>query len=229
MSLRSRTRATLASVAALILIALLVVPVAAKEDFEARFDAPLSLASAPGSTLHVGWTVFQTVDGREVPISGLPVELRIHSGGNAGTVSARGVETPVGSGHFEATLVVPSGGIGILEMAVPNEQCVDGTCTSWDLPIHLTGDLLVAGTPPGAVVGMLPAPEASSAIAPVVSAGPVTPVAPAVTPVAAAPAADVGSLLPWVAAAAVALGVVAVLAVRPRRSGPRWRPRGSDR
>ena len=128
-----------------------VVPVAAKELGEARLDAPISIDAEPGSTITVGWTVSTMVDGEAQPIVGSPVFIRLTEDGGPGSI-AFGTETPAWSGHYVADVVVPDGGISIVEIGLRGESCENGVCQTSDMTFHLTGDVLVgAAAAPGAV------------------------------------------------------------------------------
>jgi MYXO-CTERM domain-containing protein len=167
MSRRAPTWALFLTMAAMLSLAA-VTPVAAKEGMEARLDAPLSIGSVPGSTMHVGWTVFIMSEGKEVPVYGSPVFIRLLPRAEGEPTIAFGTERPNGSGHYLADIVVPPSGIGIVEIGMRGEQCEAGMCSTSDMVFHVTGDPLAAAGTPGAVVGVLPA--VASPAAPVAAA-----------------------------------------------------------
>ncbi len=142
------------ALAVVALAAVTVVPVAAKGGFEARLDAPISIDSAPGSTLSVGWSVFTVVDGNEVPMYGTPVMIRLLPRGGGEPVMVFGTERPSGTGHYLADILVPAGGIRGIEIGLRGEMCESGVCTASDMLFHLTGEALVSGDVAGAVVGV---------------------------------------------------------------------------
>ena len=146
------------TLAALLLSLAAVAPVAAKEGMEARLDAPLSVASPGGSTMHVGWTVFIMSEGEEVPVYGSPVFIRLLPRGEGEPSIEFGTERPSGSGHYFADIVVPPSGIGMVEVGMRGSQCVSGVCSTSDMVFHVTGDTLATAGTPGAVVGARPPP-----------------------------------------------------------------------
>ena len=58
----------------------------------------------------------------------------------AASTETMGRESPAGSGRYEATIAIPSGGVGRVEVGLFGESCVDGTCTRSDLLFELPED-----------------------------------------------------------------------------------------
>jgi hypothetical protein len=133
------------------LLALAVGPAMAKEGAEARLDTAISRDAEPGSTIDVGWSTFTIVDGREQPVYGSSVFIRLVSPDRQGVSEQAGVETPSGSGHYKASIEVPQGGIGEVIVGLVGEACpANGACYRSDLIFPLTDDPLVSGVPPAA-------------------------------------------------------------------------------
>jgi hypothetical protein len=131
------------------LLALAAIPAMAKEGAEAKLDTAISRDSEPGSTIDVGWSTFQIVDGKERPVYGSQVYIRLVSPDGTGTSEQMGVETPSGSGHYTASIQVPAGGIGEVIVGMVGEACpASGGCYRSDLIFPLTDDALVSGVPP---------------------------------------------------------------------------------
>jgi hypothetical protein len=146
MSDRSRSAASLA--ATLVLVALAATPVLAKEGAEAKLDTAIARDAPPGSTLDVGWSTFMIVDGKQRPVYGSSVYMRL-VGPDGTTTEAAGKETPPGSGHYTASIVVPQGGIDQVIVRMVGEACYQGGgCKPADYVFPLTDDLLVTGAAP---------------------------------------------------------------------------------
>jgi hypothetical protein len=76
------------------------------------------------------------VDG-EWPFAGSPVFIRLTSPDGSASTEAFGVENPRGSGHYLATIAVPAGGVGLVEVGLFGESCVDGACSRSDILFEL--------------------------------------------------------------------------------------------
>jgi hypothetical protein len=154
------------------LASLSVAPALAKEGAEARLDTAIPLDAEPGSTLEVGWSVFFVADGAEQPIFGSPVYVRLVSPDGSASTEVAGVETPPGSGHYEASIVVPEGGVGDVIVAMVGEACsADGRCERSDYVYPLTDDALVSGTDPAAATGSAGVAGVGNALLPLVVIG----------------------------------------------------------
>ena len=84
-----------------------------------------------------------------------------------------GRESPPGSGRYEATITIPSGGVRRVEVGLFGESCVDGTCTRSDLPFELPEDQRVpqaAAAPPVVPLATAAAPAAGRSVAATVAA-----------------------------------------------------------
>ena len=112
---------------------------AAKEGAEASLDAPIALGAEPGSEIEVGWSAgWPDGAGGLDPIVGSPVFIRLTSVDGSEKVEASGTERPSGSGHYLATITVPRGGVGLVEIGLRGESCVNGECTRSDIPFVLS-------------------------------------------------------------------------------------------
>jgi hypothetical protein len=201
---RSRISLLLAIVG---LAAVAVGPAAAKEGFEARLDAPISIGSVPGSTLSLGWTVFTMVDDEKLPMFGSPVFIRLLPRGGGNPVTEFGTERPGGSGHYLADIVVPPSGVGMVEIGLRGEQCEAGVCWTSDMRFKVTGEILASPGTPGAVLGVLP--PAPSVAAPAAAEVPAVAAAPDTT--ATAPAATTAPA--WTVAVGAGLALIAAVAI----------------
>jgi len=196
--------------AAAVLLLAVAAPVAAKENLEARLDAPIALGTPAGTVLLVGVTVTLPDGAVEHPVDGSPIYLRL-TGRDGSATWALGA-TDGRPGHYVMRIAVPAGGASAAEV---------GLHGSSDLPIRLVEEPFRAGpvtagtaqVAPPQVPALTPFPRASAAVAAT---------APAAAPGALAPTPDT-SPAPLVAMGLiVALALVAVigglLAVRRGRS-----------
>src|SRR6476619_918015 len=163
MSRRTATLSLLLGITASVALAL---PSLAKEGAEARLDTVIHRDAAPGSTIAVAWSLFQVVDDKESPFSASGVYMRLKGADGKSATEVLGTESPVGSGHYTATIQVPDSGIAEVEVGLRGEQCTatEG-CSRSDIIFPLNDDKLVTGS--AAVVKPAPNP-----VAPVASAAP---------------------------------------------------------
>jgi hypothetical protein len=137
------------------------------------------------------------------------VFIRLVSADGSRSTETMGRESPAGSGRYEATIAIPSGGVGRVEVGLFGESCVDGTCTRSDLLFELPEDQRV--------------PQA-------VAAPPVVPLSTAVNPLAVRTVTATGAAedsapnqpiaLPFVLAGALLLMVAIGLTRRNRTAAP---------
>ena len=135
--MRNAIRETvLAGVTGCVLLLALAGTGAAKGNAVAALDKPIPPGAAQGTELAVGWRAW-VPDVGAWPFSGSPVFIRLTSPDGVSSTEALGVEDPRGSGHYLATVRVPSGGAGLVEVGLFGESCVDGVCTRSDLLFKL--------------------------------------------------------------------------------------------
>jgi hypothetical protein len=114
---------------------------AAKEGAKASLDAPIPPGTEPGSEIEVGWSAgWPDGAGGLDPIIGSPVFIRLTSVDGSEKVEASGTERPSGSGHYVATITVPRGGVGLVEIGLRGESCLNGECTRSDLTFALADE-----------------------------------------------------------------------------------------
>ena len=136
--MRRVARASLLGTALLLSVAGLT---AAKEGAVASLDAPISPGTEPGTEIEVGWSAgWPDGAGGLDPIIGSPVFIRLTSADGSATVEASGTERPSGSGHYVATIRLPRGGVGLVEIGLRGESCVNGECTRSDLMFALADE-----------------------------------------------------------------------------------------
>jgi hypothetical protein len=204
---------------ALLALLSLAAPVAAKEGMAAQLDAPISLDAQPGSTIEVGFDVYIEEPTGRLPVQGSPLFIRLVPPDGDEPLEARARETPPGSGHYVASVVVPTGGIGAVEIGLQGHGCDANGCRRMDMLVALVGDALVAGTVPGAITGA--ASAAATGVTAEASARPAAasgrPVSePAGTPLASP---DQGpGAVPFLVGGAVVLAVAAIAVVARRRA-----------
>lgn len=210
------TRALSAVLALTALLTLATTPTLAKMEAEARLDAAIPRDAEPGSTIKVGWSVFSVYDGSELPLYGSPVFIRLISPDRRSVSEVMGSESPGGSGHYTASIVVPTGGIGEVIVGLLGESCDGNGCQRSDIIFPLTDDPLVDGAAPPPVASQLPV----ASRVPMASVG-TTQVEPARVAPAQSPtiAAEVTPAVAIVVALAVAGGLAALLVGRRRTLG----------
>lgn len=197
---------SIAIAAALLAVALLAAPVAAKEFVEARLDAPIPMGLPGGTEILVGITVTADAPDGPLAVEGTPMYLRLFGRDGATTRAAAAADrTP---GHYTFRIAIPAGGARDLEIGI------HGTS---DLPVML------GGNDPFTFGGITPrtaqlAPPLAAAPTPLPSAAvPASSVAAAPTAPAPGPATGVIVAVGALAALAAVLVVAAARAVRARR------------
>jgi hypothetical protein len=151
MSLR---RSALVLVAAGMVALVAALPVSAKEDVKATLATSIPLDAPPGTQLTVAWRLFSVDEhGRREPFGANGVFVRLLS--TSGATATEGV-APVGAhatGEYEATVVVPEGGIRDIELGLAGwVSDAKGTRRS-DLIFPITNDPIPTPAPlvsPGA-------------------------------------------------------------------------------
>ena len=206
----SRRTAPLSLLLGLVAVLALALPALAKTGAEARLDTTLHRDATPGSTIAVAWSLVQVVDDTESPFSALGVYMRLKGVDGKSSTEVLGTESPVGSGHYTASIQVPQSGIGEVEVGLRGEQCTAAAgCSRSDIIFPLTDDRLVTGSAP-----------AIKPAAPIASTQPVASQAPAVVPAPAASttssASASGQLAPLVGIG-IAIAVGAAMFVAGRR------------
>ena len=181
----------------------------AKEGAEAALDAPIPPGAEPGTKIEIGWKAWWPDGaGDTTPVTGSPVFIRLTSVDGTDKVEMGGKESPAGSGHYAATVTVPPGGVGLVEIGLRSESCVNGTCTRWDMPFLLSD----ADRIPARAAPVVPAAEP-------VAPDPVAPARVTPAPVAASPASGVPVVLGIAGLGFAGSLVLAVVLRRGRRSG----------
>ena len=197
-----------AALAAVLLVLSLAGVAAAKGGALASLETPIPPDAAPGTTIDVAWRAWMPDAGTDWPFSGLPVFIRLISADGGRSTETMGRESPAGSGRYEATIAIPSGGVGRVEVGLFGESCVDGTCTRSDLLFELPDDQ------------RLPQPAAVPAVVPLATAAD----PPAIRSVAATvsaedPPPNLPVAVAIIAAGILLLGVAVALARRTRTAG----------
>ncbi len=211
-----RPRTILSVLLASLLLIAAASPALAKEGMQARLDAPVGRATPGGTVLTVGLrvTVLSTA-GRD-PVDGSPVYLVLW--GPGGSTRATLVDTGPTPGHYTMRIVVPAGGVSIVEVGL------HGTS---DMPIDVVEPSLVAGGISATTAQVAPALAASAAPSAASAAPAAVLVAPppaAAVPTAVAVDPQPAGLLPVLVGGFIVLaiaGVLLALAIRRARSGDR--------
>ena len=126
-------RPTIAILLGFILLLALAGATAAKGNALAELNAPIPIDVEPGGDIEVGWRAWiPDVEG-DWPFAGSPVFIRLTSADGTSSTEALGIENPIGSGQYHATIRVPAGGVGLVEVGLFGESCVNGACSRSDI------------------------------------------------------------------------------------------------
>jgi hypothetical protein len=118
----------------------------------ARLDAPPP-DDPPGTRIQIGWTMeVETDTGSTETFTGANAFVQVHSGdGKKQLVFA--TETPAGSGHYVASLVMPEGGIRALFVRAAEPGCSTYSCAAlghlFPISDELSGYSVSAAQPDG--------------------------------------------------------------------------------
>ncbi len=213
---------TAAGAGAVLLLAAITSPVAAKEDLVAQLDAPIAFGTPPGTEILVGVTVQFPADDGLHPVDGSPIHLLL-TGRDASVTRAAGAADGR-PGHYAMRVLIPAGGVRGAQVVM------HGTS---DLPLRLMQDPFTfgpvrAGTAqvaPPLAPPITPWPRASAAAAGlVVAAGdPVSAAAVPAEPAVDAPAPAANPTTDLVAPLAVTVGIVVLASLAAAAAGRRSR------
>jgi hypothetical protein len=129
-----------AALPAVVLALSLAGVVAGKDGALASLETPVPPDADPGTRIDVAWRAWMPDSGSDWPFSGSPVFIRLVSANGGKATETMGRERPPGSGRYEATIAIPSGGVGLVEVGLFGESCIEGTCTRSDLLFELPED-----------------------------------------------------------------------------------------
>lgn len=177
----------------------------AKDNTQAELDAPIPRDGVPGTKIDVGFRAWVPDGGKDWPFSGLAVFIRLTSPDGRSSTEAAALQDRSVPGRYTATVVVPAGGVGLVEVGLLGENCVNDVCTRSDLMFALPEEQRrprVIAAPVAPPERPAPAP----AVQPTAAAAPrVTVARPA--PATAAPTDTVPFALATVAGVALLAGV----------------------
>jgi hypothetical protein len=152
--MRARGLLPVAAVVAACLVLAAGIPAAGKEGITARLLAPVRVDARPGETITVAWALAGPDEGgRRRPFNAIGVFVRLLSaGGGKATI---GFATPDAhpDGRYDATVAVPEGGIGGLQIGLRGENDAGPS----DALFPLENDPFLAPARPAAPAGGRPA------------------------------------------------------------------------
>lgn len=160
---RTRVRRSALISGALACAAALIAPplAAAKEGVEATLTTPIALTVQPGTELRVDWSLVAIDDaGQRKPYNANGVFVRLISAAGAPPREGFAALESGADGTYEASVTVPEGGIGDIEIGIQGTSSGAGGTRRSDLLFPITNDPL-----PKAVItaSATPAREAPSA------------------------------------------------------------------
>jgi hypothetical protein len=123
-------------------------PAGAKEDVQATLTTPVPLDAEPGTELTVAWKLFSVDDqGRRQPFGANGVFVRLLSESGAATTEGVAPDGGYPTGEYEATVVVPEGGIRDVEIGLAGwVSDTEGTRRS-DVIFPITNDPIPTAAP----------------------------------------------------------------------------------
>ncbi len=128
---------SIAIAAALLAVALLAAPVAAKEFVEARLDAPIPMGTPGGTEILVGIQVSVSEPDGIHPVEGTPMYLRLFGrDGSTTRAAAAADKTP---GHYTFRIAIPAGGARDLEIGIHGTSDLPGDAGR-RRPVHVRRD-----------------------------------------------------------------------------------------
>jgi hypothetical protein len=132
------------SLTALVVLALVAAPAAAKEGGIARLDTPLPGSAEPGSTITVSWTLesFVNDNGDMGPFSAGGAYVKL-----IGLDVSEAIGRETSPGHYVADVVVPRGGIQAAEFGIAGESTMNGVSQRSDLVFMFEGVLIDQSAP----------------------------------------------------------------------------------
>jgi len=131
----NRTLPTLFVLAAALVLA---APAAAKDGVQAHVTTAIPTDASPGDRLHVAWKLdFLDRSARLTPFNAVGVFVRLRSASNGAPTIAFATATAHTDGRYDATVTVPEGGIGGVDI---------GLRGSTDVVFPLLNDPFVAGS-----------------------------------------------------------------------------------
>ena len=112
---------------------------AAKDGALASLETPIPPDADPGTKIDVAWRAWMPDAGTDWPFSGSPVFIRLVSADGGRSTETMGRESPPGSGRYEATIAIPSGGVGRVEVGLFGESCVERHLHALRPPVRAPG------------------------------------------------------------------------------------------
>jgi hypothetical protein len=161
-------RALLAAVVVATAVGLNAGLATAKEDVEATLLTPVGLDAAPGKEITVAWTL-ESVDarGKREPFGASGIYLRLLSAGDGKPTVAPATG---GNGRYEATAIVPEGGVGRIRIGLQGWVSDANGTHRRDAFFRITNNPLAAVTATTAAAPHDPAPaslpDSSSTVSP---------------------------------------------------------------
>ncbi len=154
-------RVTLWLLVAVFVAAVAAMPAVGKEGVEARLTAAVPLDAEPGTRLRVAWTLTYLDGDTRRPFDASGIFVRLISASGARPQSAFAPTEPHARGKFAATVVVPEGGIGDIEIGLLGWASGPGGTRRSDLLFPITNDPVPASARPLAAPSNEGVPESA--------------------------------------------------------------------
>ena len=151
MSLR---RLALVLLTAAIAASAIALPAGAKEDVRATLTTRIPMTALPGTRIEVGWKLFYVgEDGKRRPFGAGGVFVRLQSASGEDAAEAFSPDDGHPTGAYEASVLVPAGGIGDVEIGLMGSQSDAAGTRRADMLFPITNEPASAPAP---IVAELP-------------------------------------------------------------------------
>jgi LPXTG-motif cell wall-anchored protein len=118
-------------------------PAAAKDGAEATLRTPIPLDAPAGAHLRVAWTLsYADENGRRRPFGANGVFVRLRSASGAGAATGFVPSGDYATGEYAATVIVPKGGIGDVEIGLLSWSSGPTGTRAGDMLFPITNDPL---------------------------------------------------------------------------------------
>jgi hypothetical protein len=115
-------------------------PAAGKDRAVATLTTTIPLDAAPGQHVRVAWRLASDEDGKQRPFNANGVFVRLVSASGAAPAESFAPDGAHTSGEYEATVVVPAGGIGDVEIGLQGWSSGPAGTQRADLLFPITND-----------------------------------------------------------------------------------------
>jgi hypothetical protein len=132
--------------ALIVAVLLAALPAGAKEGVKASLTTSIPLGASPGAQLKVSWRLFfLDQKGQRKPFNASRVFVRLRSAAGGHARSGFAVDGAHPTGEYHATVVVPKGGIGDVEIGLEGWSDANGSIRRSDAIFPITNNPVPGG------------------------------------------------------------------------------------